>query len=129
MMSRPDDFTAAGPAALFADLYELRMARACLDLGMHEEAVFSLFVRRLPAERNFLLACGADTMLDLLEGLRFGAHRCAAVPAAGTGRGRPALSGRDQPGARPARGGGTGALRAAAAGMSGPPCVVWETGG
>lgn len=60
------------PVALFADLYELRMARAYLELGMREEAVFSLFVRRLPATRNYLLACGVEELADLLEALRFG---------------------------------------------------------
>ena len=57
---------------LFADLYEFRMARAYLELGMREEAVFSLAIRRLPAARNLLLACGTGDLLDLLEELRFG---------------------------------------------------------
>ncbi|MDJ0389612.1 hypothetical protein QMO56_15960 [Roseomonas sp. E05] len=50
----PDAMAPQG--ALFTDLYELRMARAYLVLGMLEEAVFSLFVRRLPDTRNDLLA-------------------------------------------------------------------------
>ncbi|HBP90581.1 MAG TPA: nicotinate phosphoribosyltransferase, partial [Nitrospiraceae bacterium] len=33
--------------------------------------VFTLFVRRLPVRRNFLLACGVDTVLDYLETIRF----------------------------------------------------------
>lgn len=57
---------------LFADLYEFRMARAYRALGMEEEAVFSLFVRRLPQGRNFLLACGTEDFVDTLEALRFG---------------------------------------------------------
>jgi len=69
--------TASAPALspqaeLFADLYELRMARAYRELGMAKVAVFSLFVRRLPQGRNFLLACGIEDLIDLLEGLRFG---------------------------------------------------------
>jgi nicotinate phosphoribosyltransferase len=59
-------------AELFTDLYELRMAHAYQALGMREEAVFSLFVRRLPPARNFLLACGTEDLLDALEALRFG---------------------------------------------------------
>ena len=59
---------------LFADLYEFRMAHAYRALGMEEEAVFSLFVRRLPPGRNFLLACGAEDFCDILEALRFGAE-------------------------------------------------------
>jgi len=57
--------------ALFTDLYELTMLQAYFEEGMTEEAVFSLFVRRLPARRNFLLACGLETVLDYLEGFRF----------------------------------------------------------
>jgi nicotinate phosphoribosyltransferase len=57
---------------LFTDLYELRMARAYRELGMDQEAVFSLFVRRLPPGRNYLLACGIEDLLDALEALRFG---------------------------------------------------------
>jgi len=61
-----------GGLALFADLYELRMVQAYFEERMADDAVFSLFVRRLPARRNFLLACGLDTVLDYLENLRFG---------------------------------------------------------
>ena len=59
--------------ALFTDLYELTMLQAYRELGLAErEAVFSLFVRRLPPERNFLIACGLDRLLGELEALRFG---------------------------------------------------------
>jgi nicotinate phosphoribosyltransferase len=57
--------------ALFTDLYELTMLQAYFEGGMHEEAVFSLFVRRLPRQRNYLLACGLDDVLHYLETLRF----------------------------------------------------------
>lgn len=57
--------------ALFTDLYELTMLQAYFHENMTQEAVFSLFVRRLPPERNFLLACGLDTVLDYLENLEF----------------------------------------------------------
>ncbi len=56
---------------LFTDLYELTMAQAYFDEEMTADAVFSLFVRRLPPQRNFLLACGLDSVLDYLENLRF----------------------------------------------------------
>jgi nicotinate phosphoribosyltransferase len=58
---------------LFTDLYELTMLQAYLEEGQHGEAVFSLFVRRLPERRNFLLACGLDTVLRFLETARFDA--------------------------------------------------------
>lgn len=57
--------------ALFVDLYELTMAQAYVAEDMHDEAVFSLFVRRLPERRNYLLACGLDDVLAYLEKLRF----------------------------------------------------------
>ncbi|MBC7256711.1 MAG: nicotinate phosphoribosyltransferase, partial [Chloroflexi bacterium] len=65
------DGTMLGNLALFTDLYELTMLQAYLDEGMADEAVFSLAVRSLPPQRNFLLACGLDTVLDYLENLRF----------------------------------------------------------
>lgn len=58
--------------ALFADQYELTMLQAYWREGMDRQAVFSLAVRRLPKRRNYLLACGLDTVLDYLERLRFG---------------------------------------------------------
>jgi nicotinate phosphoribosyltransferase len=57
--------------ALFTDLYELTMLQAYFEEGMREQAVFTLFVRRLPPQRNFLLACGVDSVLDYLETIRF----------------------------------------------------------
>ncbi len=56
---------------LFTDLYELTMLQAYFEQAMEAEAVFSLFVRRLPRRRNFLLACGLETLLAQLEQLRF----------------------------------------------------------
>lgn len=58
-------------AALLTDLYELTMLRAYWAEGMDAEAVFSLYSRRLPERRNFLLACGLDVVLHYLETLRF----------------------------------------------------------
>ncbi|MFW6077192.1 MAG: nicotinate phosphoribosyltransferase [Hyphomicrobiales bacterium] len=56
---------------LFTDLYELTMMQAYHEAGMHETAVFSLFVRRLPETSNFLLAAGMETVLEQLETLQF----------------------------------------------------------
>ena len=47
------------------------MLQAYFEEGMGEVAVFSLFVRRLPERRNYLLACGLDDVLAFLETLRF----------------------------------------------------------
>jgi len=59
------------PFSLFTDLYELSMMQAYLAEGMQEQAVFTLSVRSLPPQRNFLLAAGLDTVIDYLENLRF----------------------------------------------------------
>src|SRR5262245_15057435 len=57
--------------ALLTDLYELTMLQAYFEEGMTDRAVFSLFVRRLPERRNYLLACGLDDVLTFLETLKF----------------------------------------------------------
>lgn len=56
-----------GNMGLLVDQYELTMLRAYHSEGMTGRAVFSLFVRRLPEGRNYLLACGLDTVLGFLE--------------------------------------------------------------
>lgn len=44
--------------ALFTDLSELTMSASYLELGLDGDATFELFVRSLPDERRFLVACG-----------------------------------------------------------------------
>lgn len=58
-------------SALLTDLYQLSMLNGYVQQGMHDEAVFEFFVRRLPEKRNFLLACGLELALDFLEGFGF----------------------------------------------------------
>ena len=58
---------------LLTDCYELRMAASYLRRGMDGPATFSLYVRRLPPERGFLVAAGLEAGLAFLEG--FGADR------------------------------------------------------
>jgi nicotinate phosphoribosyltransferase len=58
------------PGGLLTDLYQLNMAASYLRRGMSDAATFSLFVRRLPPERGFLVAAGLQDCLDRLE--RFG---------------------------------------------------------
>ncbi|TNC20477.1 nicotinate phosphoribosyltransferase [Amycolatopsis alkalitolerans] len=57
--------------ALHTDLYEIRMAASYLRRGMTEPAVFSLFARRLPRHRGFLVAAGLAEALDFLAGFAF----------------------------------------------------------
>lgn len=75
-----------GDLALFTDLYELTMLQAYFEEAMNDSAVFSLFVRRLPERRNFLLACGLDTVLGQLEALRFSRADLDYLAAMGTFR-------------------------------------------
>ena len=61
-------------SALLTDLYQLTMLSGYHARGMDETAVFEFFVRRLPAERSFMLAAGLEQALDYLENLRFEAE-------------------------------------------------------
>jgi nicotinate phosphoribosyltransferase len=56
---------------LLTDLYELTMLQAYFGQRMNGMAVFEFFVRRLPANRNFLIAAGLDQVLHYLAQLRF----------------------------------------------------------
>jgi nicotinate phosphoribosyltransferase len=57
--------------ALLTDLYQLNMMQAYLEGGDTATAVFELFVRKLPAQRGFLIAAGLEQAVDFLENLRF----------------------------------------------------------
>ena len=56
---------------LLTDRYQLTMLQAYWQHGMHKTAVFEFFVRRLPAQRNFLVAAGLGQALAYLEELAF----------------------------------------------------------
>jgi len=56
-------------SALLTDLYQLTMVQAYLNREMEEEAVFEFFVRRLPPNRQFLIAAGLEQVLDFLSDL------------------------------------------------------------
>ena len=56
---------------LLTDLYQLTMLQGYFDGGMEETAVFEFFVRKLPAQRNFLIAAGLEQALGFLENARF----------------------------------------------------------
>jgi len=59
------------PGGLLADLYELNMAASYLRRAMTGPATFSLFVRKLPPGRGFLVACGLEDCLRFLEDFSF----------------------------------------------------------
>jgi nicotinate phosphoribosyltransferase len=56
---------------LLTDLYQLNMMQAYLDSGMTGTAVFEFFVRKLPAQRNFLLSAGLAQVMRFLQEGRF----------------------------------------------------------
>src|SRR3954449_6650375 len=68
-----------GPAdlALLVDLYELTMSASYLARGLADEAIFELFPRRLPPQRDWLLAAGLGPTLELLRELRYGEREIA----------------------------------------------------
>ncbi len=54
------------------DLYQLTMMAADHYAGRGDKvSTFDLFVRRLPAQRNYLVACGLEEAVGYLGGLRF----------------------------------------------------------
>ncbi len=57
---------------LCTDLYELTMAQSYLEHNKTGKAVFSLFARKLPQNRNFLVSCGLETLIKALGEFRFG---------------------------------------------------------
>ena len=81
------DGHAPGVSVLLTDLYQLTMVTAYHALGMEREAVFEFFVRRLPADRGFLVAAGLEQALEYLETVRFEEHELQWL--ASTSRFRP----------------------------------------
>jgi nicotinate phosphoribosyltransferase len=60
-----------GASGLLTDLYQLTMLQAYLERDMRDTAVFEFFVRRLPGNRNFLMAAGLEQLIVYLENLSF----------------------------------------------------------
>jgi nicotinate phosphoribosyltransferase len=69
--------------ALLTDLYELTMAQSYLKHKKTGTAVFSLFSRSLPEERNFLVAGGLETLVRKLEQFRFSSDDIAYLDGLG----------------------------------------------
>jgi nicotinate phosphoribosyltransferase len=71
---------------LLTDLYELTMAAGYFAAGKHlETATFELTIRRLPRNRDFVVAAGLHQAVDYLTNLRFTANEIAYL------RGLPSL--------------------------------------
>jgi nicotinate phosphoribosyltransferase len=58
-------------SVLLTDLYQLTMLQSYFDERMEGTAVFEFFVRKLPVQRNFLIAAGLEQALNFLENVRF----------------------------------------------------------
>ncbi len=70
-------------SALLTDLYQLTMLQVYYERGMNQTAVFEFFVRKLPPERNYLVAAGLEQVLDFLENLHFTADEIDWLAACG----------------------------------------------
>ncbi|MGZ5056646.1 MAG: nicotinate phosphoribosyltransferase [Methylobacter sp.] len=68
---------------LFTDLYQLTMLQSYFEERMEDIAVFELFVRKLPPNRNFLLAAGLQQALEFLEQLRLTTEELDWLAASG----------------------------------------------
>ena len=80
--------------SLLIDQYELTMSASYLRQGMNEPAVFELFVRRLPPNRDWLLAAGLGPTLRLIAELRFGERELDYLRSLGFRDRLPRLPGR-----------------------------------
>lgn len=61
----------SGQISLLTDQYQLAMASSYLRRDMNQLAVFEHFVRRLPPNRQWLLAAGLGPTLELIAAMRF----------------------------------------------------------
>ena len=82
--SRPDLFPGGFRvdhwSGLLTDLYELTMTAGYVEKGLTEaKASFEVFVRHLPAHRNYLVAAGLEQALAFLENVRFSEDDVAYV--------------------------------------------------
>ncbi len=75
--------TAQNSFALFTDLYELTMAASYFQHRMFAPATFSLFVRKLPPDRGFLVAAGLQEVVHFLETFAFSAEDLAFLRQTG----------------------------------------------
>ncbi|MEW6388038.1 MAG: nicotinate phosphoribosyltransferase [Thermodesulfobacteriota bacterium] len=69
--------------ALLTDLYQLTMAACYFDQGMQEEATFSLFIRKYPPHRGYLVAAGLEEALNYLTSLKFTEEDLAYLDSTG----------------------------------------------
>lgn len=57
--------------SLLMDFYELTMAQSYFVYRRNTSATFDLFVRKLPPNRNYLIACGLSDIIEYIKNLKF----------------------------------------------------------
>jgi len=57
--------------AMLTDLYELTMSAAYLESEIEEIATFDLFIREMPKNRDYLIACGLEQVVNYLQNISF----------------------------------------------------------
>lgn len=57
--------------SFFLDEYSLKMAQDFYLSGVHDIGIFEMFCRKLPQNRDYLVAFGADTLVAAMENFRF----------------------------------------------------------
>src|SRR5215469_6080658 len=57
----------ATDVALFADLYEFTVSAAFFEHEMNDAAAFEMSLRRMPQDRGYMVACGIERVLEVLE--------------------------------------------------------------
>jgi nicotinate phosphoribosyltransferase len=72
-----------GRFSLLTDLYQLTMAACYFDQDMHEEATFSLFIRKYPDHRGYFVAAGLEEALNYLTTLHFTEEDLAYLKSTG----------------------------------------------
>ena len=57
--------------ALLTDLYQLTMNAAYQDNVKEGKATFDLFIRKLPKDWNYFIACGIEDAIDYATSIQF----------------------------------------------------------
>lgn len=70
-MTEPRRWVTAADLGLLTDRYELSMLQAYWASGMQANATFSLYFRKMPGARRFMLACGQRYAAQLITQLRY----------------------------------------------------------
>lgn len=66
-MTMPDIST----SGLLTDLYQFTMVQGYLEHDLQQSATFEFFVRKLPEQRNFLIAAGLEQFLSFVNEIQF----------------------------------------------------------